>query len=60
MHACTELVKKAKEKGYVKAVAGVGEANTPSIEFCKKFGFTYKETIINKKGRKQLNFEMNI
>lgn len=58
--ACMELVKKAKEKGYEKAVAGVGEFNTPSIEFCKKFGFTYKETNINKKCRKQLNFEMNI
>ena len=58
--ACTELVKKAKEKGYVKAVAGVGEFNTPSIEFCKKFGFIYKDISVNSHNRKQLNFELII
>lgn len=58
--ACSELVKIAKEKGYKKAVAGVGEFNTPSIEFCKKFGFIYKDTIVNSHNRKQLNFEFII
>ena len=54
--ACNELTKIAKKHGFNTVIAGVAANNIPSLKFCKKFGFTEKETIINNRGRKQVQF----
>ena len=58
--ACKELVKIAKQKGFNTMSAGAREDNEASIGFLKKFGFVYKETIINSRGNKQLQFTYSI
>ncbi len=57
---CKELMKLAKQKGFSVLSAGVRADNKASIEFCKKFGFIHKETIINSRGKEQLQFEMKL
>ncbi len=58
--ACNELVKLAKDRGFDTICAGVAENNLPSLEFCKKFGFTEVGRIVNTKGRKQVQFVKKI